>query len=251
MGQRFIAARRRSMRPNSAFQRSRLAAQKSQNLYFNRVLGLGLASPATVAQIEEILRFYAEQKVKQFATELSPLAQPAEIAKWLAQRGFQQTEDSAKLWRRDALIADVATDFRIRCIGEAEAAAWVGVLGTVFRQFRSRGEWYAARVSAPGWHDYLAYADTEPAAIAAMYIQGDAAHLTDAATLAPFRRRGAQHALISRRIADGLAASCHWFTSETAAPQPGNPLVSHRNLRRVGFEIAYVRAKYMFDTRKG
>ncbi len=80
-----------------------------------------------------------------------------------------------------------------------------------------------------------------------MYAQDAAAHLTDAATLAPFRRRGIQKAMVDRRVFDGLEWGCSWFTSETAAPKPRAPLVSHRNLRRAGFEMAYVRAKYVWE----
>ena len=80
-----------------------------------------------------------------------------------------------------------------------------------------------------------------------MYAQDGAAHLTDAATLAPFRQRGIQKAMVDRRVLDGLEWGCGWFTSETAAPKPRTALVSHRNLRRAGFEMAYVRAKYVWE----
>ena len=95
---------------------------------------------------------------------------------------------------------------------------------------------------------YLAYDSDEPVAVAAMYIQDGAAHLTDAATLSGFRRRGIQKAMIHQRVVDGLKLGCGWFTSETAAPKPRNPLVSHRNLRRTGFEIVYIRAKYVCES---
>ena len=81
-----------------------------------------------------------------------------------------------------------------------------------------------------------------------MFAQDDAAHLTDAATLSGFRRRGIQMAMIYRRVLDGLGMGYKWFTSETATPKPRSPLVSHRNLGRVGFEMAYVRAKYVWES---
>ena len=80
-----------------------------------------------------------------------------------------------------------------------------------------------------------------------MYLQDGAAHLTDAATLSGFRRRGIQKAMVHQRVVDGLKLGGSWFTSETAAPKPGNPLISHRNLRRAGFEMAYIRAKYIWE----
>lgn len=120
-----------------------LSARKSNNLYFNRVVGLGLASQATLGQIEQILDYYAERKIKRFAVELSPLAKPNEIVSWLEQKGF--------------------------------------------------------------------------------------------------------HEIVDQRVLEELKLRCNWFISETAAPKPRNPLVSYRNLRRLGFEMAYIRAKYIWE----
>ena len=224
-----------------------LSARKSNSLYFNRVVGLGLASLTTLEQIEQILDYYAERKVKRFAVELSPLAMPHEIVDWLEKRRFHESGGTAKMWRDGSSIEDVHTDFRIRRIDSTEASDWFTVMSTVFTQFRSRKEWYEARFNVAQWHHYLAYDGNEPVAVAAMYAQDGAAHLTDAATLSGFRRRGIQKAMIHQRVRDGLKLGCDWFTSETAPPTPRSPLVSHRNLRRSGFEMAYIRAKYVWE----
>lgn len=126
-----------------------LSVRKSNSLYFNRVLGLGLASQTSMKQIEQILDYYAGQKIEHFAIELSPLAKPNRIANWLERRGFHESEGTAKM--------------------------------------------------------------------------------------------------INQRVLDGLELGCSWFTSETVAPKPHNPLISHRNLCRAGFEMAYVRGKYVWE----
>ena len=152
------------------------------------------------------------------------------------------------MWRDESPIEEVHTDFHIKRVESREASDWFTVMSTVFSQFRSRREWYEARFNVPQWRHYLAYDGNEPEAVAAMYAQDGAAHLTDAATLSGFRRHGIQKAMIHQRVLDGLKLDCGWFTSETAAPKPRNPLVSHRNLRRAGFEVAYVRAKYVWES---
>ena len=224
-----------------------LSARKSNNLYFNRVIGLGLASQATLGQIEQMLDYYTEQRIKRFAVELSPLARPNKIVSWLEQKGFHESEGTAKMWRDSSPIQDEHTDFHIERVDATAASDWFTVMSTVFTQFRSRKQWYEARFNVPQWHHYLAYDGDEPVAVAAMYLQDGAAHLTDAATLAPFRRRGIQKAMVNQRVLDGLELRCSWFISETAAPKPSNPLVSYRNLRRSGFEMAYIRAKYIWE----
>ena len=60
-------------------------------------------------------------------------------------------------------------------------------------------------------------------------------------TLKPWRRRGAQAAIIRRRVADDRRLGCELFTSETAPPLPRMPLVSFRNLQRQRFDLAYLR----------
>ena len=224
-----------------------LSTRKSNSLYFNRVIGLGLASHATLGLIEQILNHYAERKIKRFAVELSPLAKPNEIVTWLEQSGFHGSKGAAKMWRDGSPIQNEHTDFDIKRIDATAAPDWFTVMSTVFTQFRSRRQWYEARFNVPQWHHYLAYDDDEPVAVAAMYLQDGAAHLTDAATLSGFRRRGIQKGMIHRRVVDGLKLGCNWFTSETVVPKPRNPLISHRNLRRSGFEMAYIRAKYVWE----
>ncbi len=224
-----------------------LSVRKSNSLYFNRVLGLGLASQTSMKQIEQILDYYAGQKIKRFAIELSPLAKPNRVVNWLEQRGFHKSEGTAKMYRDGSPIQNENPDFRIERVGVTQASDWFAVMSTVFTQFRSRREWFEARFSVPQWHHYLAFDGDEPIAVAAMYLRDSAAHLTDAATLSGFRRRGIQKAMINQRVFDGLELGCSWFTSETAAPKPRNPLISHRNLCRAGFEMAYVRGKYVWE----
>ena len=224
-----------------------LSARKSNSLYFNRVIGLGLATHATLEQIEQILDYYAERKIKRFAVELSPLARPNKTVNWLEQCGFHESNGTAKMWRDGSPIQKENTDFQIKRIDAAEASDWFTVMSTVFAQFRSRKQWYEARVSDPQWHHYLAYDSDEPVAVAAMYTKDGAAHLTDAATLSPFRRHGIQKVMVHQRILDGLRLGCGWFTSETVVPKSRNPLISHRNLRRSGFDTAYIRAKYVWE----
>ena len=123
------------------------------------------------------------------------------------------------------------------------------VVSEVWRVFGFRRAWYEARVASSGWRHYLAWIDDQPVAAAALFVgtvgSGSSAvkvgHLVDGVTLKAWRRRGAQAAIIRRRLADGRRAGCELFTSETAPPLPRMPLVSFRNLQRQGFELAYLR----------
>ncbi len=83
--------------------------------------------------------------------------------------------------------------------------------------------------------------------VAAADLEFAVGHVVDGVTLKPWRRRGAQAAIIRRRVADGRRLGCGLFTSETAPPLPRMPLVSFRNLKRQGFELAYLRYSWILE----
>jgi hypothetical protein len=116
-----------------------LSARKSNNLYFNRVIGLGLASQATLEQIEQILDYYAERKIKRFAVGLSPLAIPNEIVNWLEKRGFHESEGTAKMWRDSSPIQEVHTGFHIKRIDATEASDWFTVMSRCSPSSEAKG----------------------------------------------------------------------------------------------------------------
>jgi GNAT superfamily N-acetyltransferase len=226
---------------------SAVLTRKSTNLYFNRLIALGQASPATEAQLDTFLELARGHRVKAVAVPVGEAARPPELTRWLKRRGFERGHPSAKLWRGgDPLQRTAGTsEVRVRRARPADASLWVDVVSQVWRSFGYRRPWYEARVATPGWYHYLAWVGQEPVAAAALYV-GDVGstrvgHLVDGVTLGPWRRRGAQRALIRKRIAEGRRLGCELFTSETAPPLPRMPLVSFRNLRRQGFEMAYLR----------
>lgn len=90
----------------------------------------------------------------------------------------------------------------------------------------------------PGLRRYVATADGEPAAAAALFTRDGASILAGAATLPPRRGRGCQTALITRRLADATTDSD--IVVVTAAL--GSP--SHANLTRLGFRITHTRTAW-------
>jgi ribosomal protein S18 acetylase RimI-like enzyme len=92
-----------------------------------------------------------------------------------------------------------------------------------------------ARASIERWNArlYVAYVDGEPAGAGALTIDGTLGHLTNAATIPALRGRGAQTALIRRRIRDAAAAGCSSISTGTSDPS------SRRNLERAGLGEVY------------
>jgi GNAT superfamily N-acetyltransferase len=80
----------------------------------------------------------------------------------------------------------------------------------------------AAIVGAAGWHCFIAFAGDEPAASGALYVDGRSAWLGIGATRPPFRRRGAQSALLAARIDRARTLGAALLTTETGAHDRGS-----------------------------
>src|SRR5699024_8755589 len=101
-------------------------------------------------------------------------------------------------------------------------------------------------IGQPGWHFYFAVADDRPVAGAAMYTGRDGAWFGWAATLPEYRNRGAQTALLVRRIRDAEQAGCRWISAE-AIPESQAPNPSLWNMKRLGLRELYHRPLYRFQ----
>lgn len=236
-----------------------ILTRKSVNTMYNKLVGIGQASPATSGQVEHFLELAREQRVAKVSFPLGGSVRPRALPELLESHGCRRGRPGAKLWRGAGPLTRLADrdgdapSIRICRVSPTEASLWVDVVAQVWRVFASRRAWFEARAEMPGWHHYLASVDDVPAGAAALYVgqigRGDDAmtvgHLVDGVTLKRHRRIGVQHAIIRRRIMDGQRAGCELFTCETAPPLPRQPLASFRNLRREGFELAYLR--YSWD----
>ena len=100
---------------------------------------------------------------------------------------------------------------------------------------RAAGAPDEARASVERWNArlYVAFVEGEPAAAGALTFHEGVGHLANAATIPELRRRGAQTALIRRRLRDAAAAGCTLVSTGTSNA------ISRRNLERGGLRPVY------------
>jgi GNAT superfamily N-acetyltransferase len=142
---------------------------------------------------------------------------------------------------------EVDTDLRIEQIGGGDADAFAMIVAQCLDWPETVGPWVALTVGRPGWKHYIAFDGSKPAATSALYVSGDFAWLDFASTMPDYRGRGAQSALIARRIRDAAELGCSHLVVETAEQTPDHPAPSYRNIVRFGFREAYKRANYIFE----
>lgn len=216
-------------------------------LAFNRVVGLGLGMPASDEALGRIVHHYADLGVPRFFVQISPAAAPATLFDALRQRGFRHYNNWVKLHRGVDAPPDVTTELRVERIGPEHAATFAALVAPAFDWPAVVHPWLARLVGQPGWRHYMAFDGDTPVATAAMYRTGTYGYLGPAATHPDHRRRGGQSALIARRLRDARQIGCQHLITETAEDRPDRPAPSYRNMRRFGFQVAYLRPNYLYE----
>lgn len=213
---------------------------------YNRVLGLGVFEPANEGMIDAALAHFAAAGVMNPGFAIAPAIEPPELTDWLHTRGLHPVDSWLKLARDAAPAPFAGTDLDVREIGPEQAGDFELVFTEGFSSPEWLGAWLTALIGREGWRIYLAYDGHVPAASGALYVKDGVGWLGFGATRPAFQRRGAQSAIMSRRLHDGIAAGCHGFTSETWEPSPDERNSSLNNMLRSGFHVVHRRLNHAF-----
>jgi ribosomal protein S18 acetylase RimI-like enzyme len=225
-----------------------LAAHHLDVPMLNRVVGLGLREPISEAVVESIDALYRGAGVR-YLVQVSPAVPPAEqevLRLGLEARDLVRKDNWAKLIRDVAPPQEARTDLRITLAGAEHADAVAELLNVGFETPPEFGRLLAGLVGRQGWQHYLAWAGKEPVALGVLFVHGQIGALEGAATLPAFRGRGAQSALMARRIVDAAALGCRWLVTETGEDTPDHPNPSYRNMLRAGFQLVYHRPNWVY-----
>lgn len=209
----------------------------------NRILGFGLDPGDDDEALHRLIGAIESARPPRYMVQVSPAA--TGLAERLAARGFTHLNHWVKLHRCAEPIEVEHPDIGVERIEAAHAIAWATVLEHAFGHGDANIAWQASPVGRPGWIHYLAWIEESPVGCAAMFVQGETALFSFAGTLAPWRGRGVQSALIARRMRDAAAMGCTDVIVETAEDLPEKPAPSFRNLRRLGFEVLYLRPNWV------
>jgi GNAT superfamily N-acetyltransferase len=203
----------------------------------NRVYLCGTEGGLAVEGLQKLIGMFTEEGVRRFFAWLSPGPEMESMRRWLADNGFERNrwvKYPTLVHDATAATAQGRTDLEIKEVSAAEVAAASDRLGETM--------WpdYARSAGKDGCYHYMAFDRARPVAIAALYAFEDIGYLAMASTAEPDRRRGAQQALIARRIDKARELGCAIVVSETLSVLEG----SLRNLRRAGFREIYDKEVY-------
>lgn len=214
--------------------------------FFNRVVGLGTARPATEDDVESASQFFAHLGLGQSVIHVAPGARPDELVGWLNARGYVAGARWVKLWHDLQDIEAPNPTLRIERVGASRAEAWRDVWMAAFgvpAPIRPIG---TAPIGRAGWIHYLGFEGDTPACTAAMRVEGDVAWLGFGGTLEAFRGRGWQTAMFLQRLLDARERGCRLAITETGEETEKDPVNhSYRNMLRTGFQLAYARQNWV------
>jgi GNAT superfamily N-acetyltransferase len=156
--------------------------------------------------------------------------------------GHGYTEGYA--WMKFAAEADASahadTDLVIEQVGPQGGVDFALPVRTAFGMPEAFDAWLRELPGRAGWTCLVGYDGGRAVAAGALYVDGDQGWLGMAGTLPEARGRGAQSAILARRIALAAEQGASTVTTETGVG--GGP--SYRNILRAGFTEAYERPNW-------
>ena len=215
----------------------RQAPYASANL--NRVYLCGVEVGMDFDSVGRLIDLFAAKGVKRFFVWLSP-GPDMDIARgWLEESGLSRIRRTGypTLCRSGAAPAPFRTDLEIRQVSADDIERARDQLGeTLWPE-------YARAAGGEGFFHYMAFDGDRPVAIAALCVFEDLGYLMAAATAESHRKRGAQQALIAKRVERAEQLGCSSLVSETLYMLEH----SHRNLQRAGFREVYEKEVYEWN----
>lgn len=210
----------------------------------NRTTGLGMDGEADAEAVRRIVALYRDAGVARYFVHLHPDARPAALRGWLRESGLEKARGWMKFTRGRDAPPPAQTDLTIRRAEPANAPAFGRILADTFDLGPELAAWVSCLIGAQGWHIYMSFDGDKPAGTGGLFVRDGVGYCDWGSTVAEFRRRGGQTALLRRRIADAIDMGCRLLVTETGEAVPGDPQHSYKNILRMGFKEAFVRENY-------
>jgi hypothetical protein len=218
--------------------------------YFSRVIGLGVAAPASADAVDEVLERYRDAGITMFLLQSLPHCRPTGYERWLRERGLEPFDIQDRVVRYGQPFAPHAPGperrgLAVERVVPATKDEWADFLQRVYRL--ETGPWLQALVGRPGWHQYVVREQGEIVAARGMYVGPDGiAWLgmdgpVPGLTTQDYEPDAALCAFIVR---DGLARGARTFIADIEASSATMDTPAYAYFLRLGFRQPYARTHY-------
>jgi GNAT superfamily N-acetyltransferase len=211
---------------------------------FRRAVRLGVAREPSESEVDDVIAIMNRCGLR-YAVPVAPQSRPSALASWLESRGFTRGYGWMKFARPCDRVPHATSGLAVRVVGREHASEFGRVVTEGFGLPPATAPWVGSLAGRANWVCVMAFEGDTPAAAGAVYLDRDHAWLGLGATLTSHRRRGAQTALLARRLNEAAARGARVAVTETGERVPDRPSASYRNIVRAGFEELYVRQNYL------
>jgi GNAT superfamily N-acetyltransferase len=215
------------------------------SILVNRVLGLGAEYPPTLEQLVDIREIYKNAGIGRFFLHVIPDELQPDYADLLAAAGYEKYRGWMKFVRGTEDADPASTDLTITRIGSENAAEFASIVGNAFDFRPTFQPAIAALANDPDWRLYMSFSGETPAGTGGLYVKDGVGYLDFGATHPDFRKRGGQTGVLNTRIRAALEAGCTSIVTMTGEAVPGDEQHSYRNIKRAGFNEAYLRENWI------
>lgn len=211
------------------------SSKRAASLNRNRIDVCGRAGGLCYEGLVALIDLFNAKSVQRAFVWLSPGPEIDTVREWIRALGLEKVSWTRypALLRAPAAMTSLAP-FEIRKVDREEVAVAREQFGLVTMPG------FAETAGRDGFHHYIAFDAGRPIASAALAHFEDIGYLTYAHTSEADRRRGAQLALIARRITDASQLGCTHVISQTLTMLES----SFANLQRSGFREIFEQEVY-------
>ncbi len=214
--------------------------------YFSRAIGLGVTTPASEDELDQIIGVWRKFGIDMFLVNELPHCRPAAYAGWLNERGLDPFDAQDRIVRGDQPANGPAgPDLHVEQVTRTTADEWSEFMQRVYRL--DTGPWLPRLIDRPRWYQYVARDSGQIVAARGMYIGPDGTAWLGMDGPVPGLSTDDYEpdAAICRRIvADGLARGAATFIADIEAPSPTMDTPAYEHFAELGFRRPYVRTHH-------
>ena len=218
-----------------------LALPATDTFRFNRTIVLAPDVPWILAQVAR----YRALGLANFGIQVAPAFATPALVDALTAEGLAPRDVWIRIQRPAGPVTPAPSDLRIEPVTAEQDRLFGEIVREVFDMPAAVVPGLAGLVGRPGWHSLLAWDSETAVGCASLYVKDGVGWLGIAGTLPAARRRGAQSALIAKRLEIGTVLGVECFVAETAPDRPDKPNPSFHNAMRAGFTVAYERTNWL------
>lgn len=226
-----------------------LYCQKIPFRHFSTPQRLGIVSPMTSQQLEDVLGVFAKHDIRNFYIHTTPFFEPADFASKLRAKNLRHLESWERIWRDNKPLTEVVPLPEGSVVEEVKAASaneWADFIDAVYHM--PTKVWLLNLLGKEGFHSYIFRRNGKIVAARTMIIQdGNAWSGIDAPVPGVMAATFEEDFFLAQRIVqDGLRWGVKLFATDIEKPYPNRDTQSYHFWGKLGFEIAYLRDNYGF-----